>query len=79
VQLGALRSDAAARGAWSRLQKQHGDLLGSLALSIDRKDLGGGKGVYYRMQAGPLASEADARGLCSRLKQRHVDCLIVSL
>jgi hypothetical protein len=61
------------------LQKQHSDLLGSLALSIDRKDMGADKGVFFRMQAGPLASESDARGLCSRLKQRRVDCLIVHL
>jgi cell division septation protein DedD len=79
VQLGALRSDAEARGAWSRLQKKHADLLGSLALSIDRKDLGGNKGVFFRMQAGPLPSESDARGLCSQLKQRRVDCHIVHL
>jgi len=79
IQLGALRSAEEARGAWSRLQKQHSDLLGSLALSIDRKDVGGSKGVFFRMQAGPLANESDARGLCTRLKQRHVDCLVVSL
>jgi cell division septation protein DedD len=79
IQLGALRTPDAARGAWTKLQKQHSDLLGSLALSIDRRDAGGDKGVFYRMQAGPLASESDARGLCTRLKQRHVDCLVVSL
>lgn len=79
VQLGALRTPDAARGAWTKLQQQHSDLLGSLALSIDRRDAGGDKGVFYRMQAGPLANRTAADGLCTRLKLRHVDCLVVSL
>jgi cell division septation protein DedD len=79
VQLGAVRSADEARGAWTRLQKSHSDLLGALALSVDRKDMGAGKGVFFRMQAGPIANESDARGLCSRLKQRKVDCLVVGL
>lgn len=78
VQISSLRSDDAARKAWASLSKKNADLLGKLSLTVERKDLGGGKGTYYRMQAGPLASRDAADALCGRLKQRKIGCLVVA-
>jgi cell division septation protein DedD len=76
VQLGALRSEAQAQQAWARLKKAQPDLLGKLALSTPKVDLGS-KGIFYRIQAGPLADEAHAAATCNSLKSRHVACLVV--
>ncbi len=77
VQLAAFRSDSAARGAWKRYRAANGDLLGKLEPSVERADLGAGRGVYFRLRAGPLADEAAAKRLCERLKARRLDCLVV--
>jgi cell division protein FtsN len=76
VQLGALRDEDAAQKAWLRLKKAQPDLLGKLALSAPKIDLGA-KGTFYRIQAGPLADEAHATATCNSLKSRHVACLVV--
>lgn len=78
VQLAALRSHAAAEREWDRLQGRHPDLIGGLEPEIMRVDLGGQKGVYYRLRAGPLADPLAASELCSSLSARRVGCLTVS-
>ncbi len=76
VQLAALKTEDEARRAAIKLQRQNGDLLGHLKMSVVRADLGA-KGVFYRLQAGPL-SGADAAGdLCAKLKARKLGCLVV--
>ncbi len=77
VQLAAVRSLERAQGEWDRLRRKNTDLLGKLALSVVRADLGPNKGVFYRLRAGPLADEAAARALCTKLASRKVGCLIV--
>lgn len=77
VQLASLRTNGAVHRAWSRLQKNYPGLLGPLALSVVRMDLGMQRGIFYRMQAGPLNSADAARSLCGRLKARKQDCIIV--
>ncbi len=77
VQLAAVRSLERAQGEWDRLRRKNTDLLGKLALSVVRADLGPKKGVFYRLRAGPLADEAAARALCTKLASRKVGCLIV--
>ncbi len=77
IQLAAVRERGAVDAEWKRLQKKYNDLLGKLELSVQRADLGPGKGVYYRLRAGPLSDEATARELCDKLKARKVGCLIV--
>lgn len=77
VQLLSLRSEKSVRKAWAGLQKRHADLLGRLALTVQRRNLGSKKGVYYRLQAGPLANVAAARKLCSEFKKRKMGCIIV--
>lgn len=76
VQLAALRDEAGARTAWSRLQGNNGDLLGNLTLDIQRADLGD-KGIFYRVRAKGLASAEEAKALCEKLKARDVGCIPV--
>ncbi len=77
VQLAAVRSLERAQGEWDRLRRKNTDVLGKLALSVVKADLGPKKGVFYRLRAGPLADEAAARALCAKLTSRKVGCLIV--
>ena len=77
VQLATVRSLERAQGEWDRLRRKNTDLLGKLALSVVRADLGPKKGVFFRLRAGPLADEATARALCTKLTSRKVGCLIV--
>jgi cell division septation protein DedD len=76
IQIASLKSEEAAKSAWSRLSKQNGDLFGKLQHQIVRIDLAG-KGTFYRLQAGPLADASQAQALCSRVKQRKIGCLVV--
>ncbi len=77
VQLAAFRSEAAADSAWRRLLAAHRDVLGKLDPSVERADLGAGKGVFFRLRAGPLDDDAAARALCARLKSRKLECFVV--
>lgn len=74
VQLGAVRSESAARTEWDRLRRQNADLLGQLGLSVSR--LEDRRGTFFRIQAGPVES-AQAERICGELKRRHVGCIIV--
>ena len=76
LQLGALGSEDAAKQEWLKLQKQQSDVLGKLALSVSRVDLGA-KGTYYRIQAGPIADATQATQSCATLKSRNVGCILV--
>ncbi|HVA13205.1 MAG TPA: SPOR domain-containing protein, partial [Stellaceae bacterium] len=69
LQLGALKSEDAAKQEWLRLQRQQPDVLGKLALTVSRVDLGA-KGTYYRIQAGPIADFSQAAQSCAALKSR---------
>ncbi|MDP6574215.1 MAG: SPOR domain-containing protein [Rhodospirillales bacterium] len=77
VQLGAVRSPQRASQEWERLRRKHGDLLRRMELSVTKADLGGEKGVFYRMRAGPIADVATARDICAKLAIRKVGCLVV--
>ncbi len=77
VQVGAVRSLERAQGEWERLRRKNSDLLGKLALSITKADLGSKKGVFYRLRAGPVADEAAARALCANLAKRKMGCLVI--
>lgn len=76
IQLASVRSEEQARATWARLQKGNGDVLGSLSLRALRVDLGGDKGIYYRVQAGPL-DEGGAQSACNQLRKRSIDCIVV--
>jgi len=77
IQLASLRSPDAVERTWKRFVASHPGLLGGLRLTVVRRDLGSGKGVYYRLQAGPLPDAVAARDLCARLKRRKLNCLVV--
>jgi cell division septation protein DedD len=76
LQIGALRTDAAARKEWGRLKHIHADLLGGLGSVTSRADLHE-RGTFYRIQAGPIPDAAKAARLCSELKRRNVGCILV--
>jgi outer membrane biosynthesis protein TonB len=77
IQLVSVRSEDVAKQEWTRLRSRNADLLGKLDQSVSRADLGGDRGVYYRLRAGPLADEAAAKQLCTELAKRNVGCLVV--
>lgn len=77
LQLAALRSPAEVQEAWKRLQKRHRGLLAGFRLTVEKKDLGPPKGVYYRLLAGPVSDRKKARRLCADLEKRNVGCLVV--
>jgi cell division septation protein DedD len=76
LQLGALKTEEAAKSEWLKLQRQNSDVLGKLSPSVSRVELGA-KGIYYRIQAGPIADEGRAAQACAALKNRNVGCILV--
>lgn len=76
IQIAAVRSEAAARAEWTRVQKRNQDLLGGLTMKTQQVDLGGSKGIFHRIQAGSV-SEAAARDICAKLKSRKQACIVV--
>jgi cell division septation protein DedD len=75
LQLGAVKTPEMAKSESDRIKRQFGDLVGSLALSVERADLGD-RGVFYRIHAGPIADAAQAERLCTQLRQRGQGCLL---
>lgn len=75
VQLLSVRSEDAARDAWTRLQGRYGDLLGSETLNLEAADLGA-RGTFYRVRFGAFDSKAEANGVCQSLKTQGQDCLV---
>jgi len=75
VQLGALRSPAAARAEWARLKREQPELLGRLTAVAVRVDLGD-KGIFYRIEAGSFNDPAAAERLCGQLKRHKLGCAL---
>ena len=76
IQLGSVRSEEQARQEWDRIKRKNADLLGGLAATPIRADLGE-KGVYWRILAGPVGDPAKAEHLCGELRERSIGCLLV--
>jgi cell division septation protein DedD len=76
LQLGSVRTPEGARREWERLRQENGDVLGTLAYSPQRVDLGD-RGIFYRIQAGPIGDSAAAERECNELKRRGVGCILV--
>ena len=76
IQLGALRSRAAAERAWRKARGKYPDLLGSRSLIVEQANIPK-KGLYYRVQSGPLANANAAKQLCNALKRRKQGCFVV--
>jgi cell division septation protein DedD len=77
VQLSALRSEDAARSAWTRLQNTAPDLFAGANLDIQRADLGA-RGVFYRLRVGSFANRDAAKGFCADVKAAGKDCMVVA-
>lgn len=77
VQLSALRSEDAAKSAWSQLQGSAPDLYQGAALDIQRADLGA-KGVFYRLRVGSFDSRNSANSFCADVKATGKDCMVVA-
>jgi cell division septation protein DedD len=76
VQLGALPSEAAARGEWDRLQKRVPEFLGNRRVSLapfDRE----GQTTLYRIRTGGFADAATARAFCEEMKTKSIPCMVV--
>lgn len=77
AQLGSYRTEAHAREGWQVLKDSAGELLADSDAFIVRADLGGDKGIYYRVRAGTLADHAAAKQFCQDLQAQGVDCMPV--
>ena len=76
IQVGAVRSEDAAKKEWARLQKRNNDLIGKLNLEVQSVEVKG-KGLYFRIRGGPLNNKSAADGLCTKLKAQKVACIPV--
>lgn len=75
VQLGSIKSAAAASGEWSKLLKKFPSELAGTKYRVERADLGD-RGVFFRIQAGPMAGES-ASEICGSIKaQKPGACLV---
>ena len=75
IQIGAVKSDAAAKAEWAKQQKANEGLLGKLSLEVQKIDVSGK--TYYRVRGGPLKNKTTAKALCDKLKAKKVACIIV--
>jgi len=73
LQLASLRTPEAAKEEWSRLKREHPELLGRLTAVAVKADLGD-KGVWYRVQTQSFDNTAAAERLCADLKKQNIGC-----
>lgn len=78
VQLGSFRSPDRARSYWATVSLVAPKLLEPVDASVERADLGPGKGTFFRLRTKPIDGRASADRLCSRLKARKIECLVVT-
>jgi cell division septation protein DedD len=76
IQVGAMRTEPEARAAWEQVRRKHPDILGPMAPSYAKVELGD-RGSFFRVQAGPLASRDAARSACERLSKAGTVCFVV--
>ena len=73
IQLASLRTPEAAKEEWSRLKREHPELLGKLTAVAVKADLGD-KGVWYRVQTQSFDNTAAAERLGADLKKQNIGC-----
>jgi len=73
IQLASLRTPEAAKEEWTRLKREHPELLGKLTAVAVKADLGD-KGVWYRVQTQVFENASAAERLCADLKKQNVGC-----
>lgn len=74
IQLAAVAAGNGERG-WSELQRDHGDVLGTLTPTFE--EVSGRNGPIIRVQAGPFADKDSADQACEIMKQRDANCFVV--
>ncbi|MBU6442653.1 MAG: SPOR domain-containing protein [Alphaproteobacteria bacterium] len=72
LQIGAYKSEADAKAAWTTYQHRH-PLTRGLASDIQKADLGA-KGTWYRLRIGSFADKAAAGAFCDKLKADNGGC-----
>lgn len=77
VQLGAFDSPGDARSQWTRLQREHSDLLGSRSNYVQRADQNGT--TFFRLRVLGFNEASEQNSLCEALKARSVDCIAVTV
>jgi hypothetical protein len=76
VQVTSQRSDAAARQAFSDLQRRFPNILGGRTANVRSADLGE-RGTFYRARVGGFSRE-EANAFCGRLRAAGGDCVIAA-
>ncbi|MCZ8277853.1 MAG: SPOR domain-containing protein [Acetobacteraceae bacterium] len=76
VQLGALPSEAAARGEWERLQRRVPELLSDRRVTLAPLDREG-QTTMFRIRTGGFADAATARAFCEEMKTRSIPCMVI--
>lgn len=73
VQLAATSSEASANAEWTRLSKDHPDLLSGAERFVVQADVNGK--TVYRLRVGTFGSKADAVAFCAAFKAKGGNCL----
>ena len=73
IQLASLRTPEAAKEEWTRLKREHPELLGKLTAVAVKTDLGD-KGVWYRVQTQVFDNATAAERVCADLKKHNIGC-----
>ena len=76
VQISAVRTQAAADEAWSRVATRHPDIFSGARKLIERADLRA-SGIFFRVRAGRFDTRDDASKFCESYKQTGGDCIII--
>ncbi len=74
LHLASYRQRKAAERGWAELSRRFSSLLSGMQHRIERVDLGGGKGVFYRLKVGPVPSNNAAKDACRQLKAKRQYC-----
>lgn len=77
VQLGAFRSEEAAREGWQRWQDAHSEILGDQRLMLQSAEVEG-QGTFWRVRTGPFPNRATAADVCAQLDARGQACLVIA-
>jgi tetratricopeptide (TPR) repeat protein len=76
IHLTSIRNAAGADREWARLVHEYPDLLAGMDMTVSKADLGGDRGVFYRIQGGPLSKRA-ALDRCLEFAKRALWCRVV--
>lgn len=77
VQLAALRSEAAAKVEWQRLQRRMPDLLADRHPVVERVEEHDGR-VFWRLRTGGFADRSAARAFCTQVHAKGGGCTIAA-